>query len=106
MLKELHAAVKTGKLYTYHFNILRSIMEKSATFHGYNNVGDIIKHDPDDEDGTLHFRYVNLLSHGGYSLFDPVVMMEENKEIFREILNDFMDKYCFNPELFPDLKEQ
>ncbi len=106
MLKELHVAVKTGKLYTYHFNILRSIMEKSATFHGYNNVGDIIKHDPDDEDGTLHFRYVNLLSHGGYSLFEPVVMMEENKQIFRKILNDFMDKYCFNPELFPDLKEQ
>ena len=106
MLKELHAAVKTGKLYTYHFNILRSIMEKSATFHGYNNVGDIIKRNPDDKDGTLHFRYVNLLSHGGYSLFEPVVMMEENKQIFRKILNDFMDKYCFNPKLFQEDEDE
>ena len=53
MLKELYEVAQNGKLYTYHFTILRSIMEKTATFHGFNNVGDIIKRDPDDEDGTL-----------------------------------------------------
>ncbi len=101
MLKELYDVAQSGKLYTYHFTILRSIMEKTATFHGFNNVGDIIKRDPDDEDGTLHFRYVQLLSHGGYSLFEPVEMMPENKEIFRKILGNFMRDYRFNPELFP-----
>ena len=101
MLKELHEVAKSGKLYTYHFNILRSIMEKTATFHGFNNIGDIIKRERDDQDGTLHYRYVQLLSHGNYSLFEPVEMMEENKQIFRKILNDFMDNYRFNPELFP-----
>ena len=101
MLKELYDVAQSGKLYTYHFTILRSIMEKTATFHGFNNVGDIIKREPDDEDGTLHFRYVQLLSHGGYSLFEPVEMMPENKEIFRKILSNFMRDYRFNPELFP-----
>jgi energy-coupling factor transporter ATP-binding protein EcfA2 len=101
MLKELYEVAHSGKLYTYHFTILRSIMEKTATFHGFNHVGDIIKRDPDDEDGTLHFRYVQLLSHGGYSLFEPVEMMPENKEIFRKILSNFMRDYRFNPELFP-----
>ena len=51
MLKELYEVAESGKLYTYHFTILRSIMEKTATFHGYHNVGDIIKREPDDEDG-------------------------------------------------------
>jgi hypothetical protein len=106
MLKELHAAAQTGKLYTYHFTILRSIMEKTATFHGYNHVGDVLKRDPDDEDRTLHFRYVQLLSHGGYSLFEPAEMMEENKEIFRKILINFMNDYRFNPELFPEAETQ
>lgn len=102
MLKELHEVAKSGKLYTYHFNILRSIMEKTATFHGFNNFGDIIKGEQDDQDGMLYGRYVNLLSHGKYSLFEPVEMMEENKEIFRKILKGFMSNYRFNPELFPE----
>ena len=106
MLKELYAVAQSGKLYTYHFTILRSIMEKAATFHGFNNVGDILKRDPDDEDGTLHYRYVQLLSHGGYSLFEPVEMMPENKEIFRKILSNFMRDYRFNPELFPAVEAE
>jgi len=106
MLRELNDAARSGKLYTYHFTILRSIMEKTATFHGFNHVGDIIKRDPDDEDGTLHFRYVQLLSHGDYSLFEPVEMIEENKQIFRKILADFMNNYRFNPELFPEAEAE
>ena len=102
MLTELHKAAKSGKLYTYHFNILRSIMEKTATFHGFNKFGNIIKPESDDQDGTLKKRYVNLLSHGNYSHFEPVEMMEENKQIFRKILNDFMNNYQFNPDLFPE----
>lgn len=101
MLKELHAAEQSGRLYTYHFTILRSIMEKTATFHGFNNVGDVLKRDPDDEDGTLHFRYVQVLSHGDYSLFEPTEMLDANKEIFRKILTNFMNDYRFNPKLFP-----
>lgn len=101
MLKDLHAAAQSGTLYTYHFTILRSIMEKTATFHGFSHFGDVMKRDPDDEDGTLHFRYVQLLSHGSYSLFEPAEMMEENKEIFRKILDNFMNDYRFNPDLFP-----
>lgn len=106
MLKELHKAAETGKLYTYHFTILRSIMEKTATFHGFNHFGQIVKRDPDDEDGELHARYVNLLSHGNYSLFEPVEMLEENKRIFRKILGNFMNDYRFNPELFPEAETE
>lgn len=106
MLKELHEVAKSGRLYTYHFNILRGIMEKTATFHGFDHFGKIIKREPEDQDGTLHYRYIQLLSHGNYSLFEPVEMMEENKRIFRKILNGFMSKYHFNPELFPEDEAQ
>jgi hypothetical protein len=101
MLKELHEAARSARLCTYHFTILRSIMEKTATFHGFSHFGDVMKRHPDDEDGTLHFRYVQLLSHGSYSLFEPAEMLPENKDIFRRILGNFMNDYRFNPELFP-----
>jgi hypothetical protein len=100
LLKELHKASESGVLYTYHFNILRNILEKTATFHGFNGFSHCIKQDADDEDGVLYGRIINVMSHGNYSLFEPAEMLEENKAYFRKILNDFMNSYQFNPALF------
>lgn len=102
LLKELYEVAESGNLYTYHFNILRNILEKTATFHGFQNFSACIKQDSDDLDGTIHTRLVNLLSHGNYSLFEPKEMLEENKEHFKKILNDFTATYPFNPELFSE----
>ncbi len=100
LLKQLHEVAESGEIYTYHFNILRSILEKTATFHGFKNFSACIKQDNDDPDGILHARLVNVLSHGNYSLFEPREMLSENKGYFRKILYDFMNNYRFNPELF------
>jgi len=106
LLKQLHEAVESDQLYTYHFNVLRSILEKTATFHGFKNFSACIKQDREDEDGMLHARMINVLSHGNYSLFEPREMLEENKQYFKKILNDFMANYRFNPELFPEQPEE
>ena len=107
MLTELHQAQQSGKLYTYHFNMLRSLLEKSASFHGFKNFSACIKKDDDDHDpdGVLYARLINILSHGNYSLYEPREMLEENKTYFRKILNDFLTRYPFNPELFPEVSE-
>ncbi len=110
LIKELTVAVRTGKLYTYHFNILRNILEKSASFHGYKDFSQCIRQNneeldkktPDEkelEENTC-IRYVNILSHGAYSLFEPVEMVQDNKDILKDILNRYMAIYRFNPELF------
>jgi hypothetical protein len=102
LLKQLKDAADSGELYTYHFNILRSILEKAASFHGFKNFSACIKQSKDDPEGIVHARMINVLSHGNYSLFEPMKMLEENKKYFRTILNDFMANYRFNPELFPN----
>lgn len=102
LLQQLKQASDSGVLYTYHFNILRSILEKAASFHGFKNFSACIKQGKDDADGILHARMINVLSHGDYSLFEPVQMLDENKQYFKTILRDFMDNYRFNPELFLD----
>lgn len=104
-LVEIYEAERSGCLYTYHFNVLRSILEKAASFHGYKVFSDCIKQDSSDEDGVLHARLVNILSHGNYSLYEPQEMLEENKNYFRKILHDFIKRYPFNPALFPELLE-
>jgi hypothetical protein len=100
LLQQLKAAADSGKLYTYHFNVLRNILEKTAAFHGFDKFSACIKQDPADIDGAVHLRMTNLLSHGGYSIFEPLEMVEDNKRIFREILYRFMELYKFNEELF------
>jgi hypothetical protein len=106
LLKQLHEVAESGEIYTYHFNILRNILEKTATFHGFKNFSACINQDSDDPDGILHARMVNVLSHGNYSLYEPQEMLPENKGYFRKILRDFMNNYRFNPELFPERNQE
>ena len=106
VLTELYKAEQSGKLYTYHFNMLRSVLEKSASFHGFSNFSACIPtDDADDPDGVLHARLINILSHGNYSLFEPQPMLEENKAYFKTILDGFLKRYPFNPDLFPQAAE-
>ena len=102
LLVELSEAVKTGKLYTYHFNILRNILEKAASFHGYKEFGECIKQGDNDPDEATYTRYVNILSHGNYSLFEPREMVEDNKKAFRDIFYRYINLYRFNPDLFKE----
>lgn len=100
-LAELYQAAQEDRLFTHHFNMLRTILEKAASFHGHKNFSACIKQADDDPDGILHTRLINILSHGNYSLFEPQQMLAENKAYFKKILNDFLHRYPFNSELFP-----
>ncbi len=100
-LLELHEVARSGQIYTHHFNMLRVIAERTASFLGYDKFEDcIIKHQ-DDLDGILHKRLINLLSHGKYSLYEPREMLEENKRHFQTMLADFTERFAFNPKYFP-----
>ena len=54
----------------------------------------------------MYRRIINLLSHGNYSIFDPKEMVEENKDYFKRILNDFLEDYKFNQNIFDAELEQ
>ena len=100
---ELHEAARSGRIFTYHFNMLRVLPEKTASFLGYNKFEDCIMRDESDEDGVLHKRLLNLLSHGKYSLYEPKEMLEENKRHFKKMLSEFTERFVFNPVRFPQL---
>lgn len=98
VLSDLKKVVESNKIYTYHFNSLRSILEKTATFFGYDKIDKCIK---GLEDEVLFERAIQLFSHGKYSIFDPVEMGDDNKELFKRIFNGFIEKYDFYfPQIF------
>ena len=100
ILKDLYKIAQSGTVYTYHFNLLRNILEKTAVFHGFDKFSDCIKVEDDDMDKIIHTRRINILSHGNYSIFEPQVMQDENVEHFRKVLNNFIAEYQFNNDLF------
>ena len=93
MLSELQQAIESGKLYTHHFNALRSILEKTATFFGFKHFSDCL-HGMKDKD--LYARALNLLSHGKHSAYEPIEMVDDNKKLFKKILSDFLKHYKFD----------
>jgi hypothetical protein len=101
LLKELKKAADSGKNLHLSFQyILRNILEKTAAFHGFDNFSACIKREEDDLDGVVMLRMTNLLSHGNHSMFNPVEMVDDNKEIFIKILDGFTETYKFNDDLF------
>jgi hypothetical protein len=103
-LAELQRAAdpKKGKLYTFHFNALRSVMEKTASFFGHPSIAFCLKALDNEEDRALFNRALNLLSHGAYAIHEPTEMGEDNKALFRRILMEFTKKFDFAlPDVVP-----
>ena len=100
ILSELQQSVKSDRIYTYHFNMLRSILEKTAIFFGFKDFSYCV-HGMEDE--VLYARALNLLSHGNYSIYEPREMVDDTKELFKKILASFLDRYRFElPELITE----
>lgn len=94
-LAELKRAAESGTLYTFHFNALRSIMEKTASFFGQADISYCLTAIASEEDKALYNRALNLLSHGKYAIHEPTEMGDDNKDLFRRLLRDFTNEFKF-----------
>ena len=101
-LADLWLVAQSGQTKTFHFNILWTILEKTALFLGHRHFSQCIKKAADDADGILHQRFVDLLSHGKYSMYEPTEMGDDTKEYFLTILRGFVEDHPFNRELLPE----
>ena len=113
MMSEIKKAVESDKLYTFHFTILRSVMEKIKGFFGHRDFSVILEgitYRGDTYDQTafsredlieFYARVMNVLTHQG-SMFTPALMNDDNKELATAIFTHLVDKYQF---VLPDLND-
>ena len=92
-LMELKSAAKKGEISQYHFNSLRSILEKTAIFFGHQYLSKCFDGHPKKD---LYVRFLNVRSHSKYSVFDHQILNATEKMMFREILSEFLNSYRFN----------
>lgn len=92
-LFELQMTAKSGEIYPHHFNMLRSILEKTAVFFGSQHISTCFN---GNNEKALFSRFLNLKSHSKYSIYEPVDLPDEDKKMFRKILDAFIARYPFN----------
>lgn len=99
-LVELKKLADSGQLQGHHFNRLRSVLERTAVFHGHTNFSVCLQPREGDHPETTMARIINILSHGSYDLYAPRPLQPDNQNHFRRILDDVLSFYPFNQQLF------
>lgn len=94
---ELERAIDSGQLHKYHFNFLRNILEKTSTFLGYKNWGELLPRIDDGMPNPYGARIINICSHSKHAGEEVVDLTEDDKRVLRYLVKDFHEKYRFFP---------
>ena len=94
LLNELVVAVETGKIYKYHFNFLRNILEKTSTFLGYGKWDELL-YPIRGESQSYMKRILNLSSHSKHSAEEIFELTESDKRVLKFLLEEIKEIYRF-----------
>lgn len=100
LLTELKKAVDADSVQKYHFNYLRNILEKTATFLGHKKWGDLLPKIDGNPD-PFAARIVNLSSHSAHSGEEVAELEGNDQEKLGELVT-----YLFSHYQFLEPKEQ
>ncbi|MXV14310.1 AAA family ATPase [Hufsiella ginkgonis] len=102
LLSELEKAIQSGDIQKYHFNFIRNIYEKTATFLGYDKWEHLL---PRESRRAYYNRIINLSSHSKHN-GEEVSMVEENdKRVVSYLVDEFKKGYPFRSNDNPIAEE-
>ncbi len=81
-------------LYTYHFVLLRQLLENIASFLGSGSFGYVLQQIK-VENFDQAAQNINNLSHKNAYYYEPTIMNPDNKKLFEEVFNKLKEKYNF-----------
>lgn len=96
MKSEIEKAINTGQLKKYHFNFLRNILEKTSTFLGYDNWGDLLPPAADGRSNPYEKRIINISSHSKHSGDEVTELSDDDKRVLEYLLKEIKRIYQFN----------
>lgn len=93
---ELEKAIETGEIHKYHFNFLRNILEKTSTFLGYDQWGDLLPKTDDGKPNPYEARILNIYSHSKHSAEEVRELDDDDKRVLRYLI-EHINKIYFLP---------
>lgn len=95
LISELEKAIQTGDIQKYHFNFLRNILEKAATFLGYGHWEELLSNETVGAREGYYKRIINFSSHSKFSGEEVPIITDSEKVMLAKLLNDFKSKHSF-----------
>ena len=85
---EIERAIETGQLSKYHFNFLRNILEKTSTFLGHQNWGELLPERTPGERDSYLTRIVNISSHSKHANEEVFYLNENDKNVLGYLMRN------------------
>jgi len=98
LLSELNKAINIGQIKKYHFNFLRNILEKAATFLGYGHWSDLLPKTIDNKPDPFVNRILNLSSHSAHSGEEITDIEDKDKEKLGDLVKYLTEAYGFSKQ--------
>lgn len=92
---EIEKAIASGQLKKYHFNFFRNILEKTSTFLGYDNWGELLPRDTTGNINPYETRIINISSHSKHSGDEIVELTDDDKRVLGYLLSKINETYRF-----------
>ena len=90
LVNKIQKAIDYDNIEKIHFNMFRIILEKTANYFGYKKYEDCL---PEKESKKEIIKLINLYSHGNLPEFEYSELTNNEKAIFKEMFNDFINYY-------------
>ena len=92
--KIIQKAIEDNAVERYHVMLFRNLLEKTASFLGYDNWGDIIVVEGmSDKKRKEYMRFINLSSHNRISELEAKELRSEEKELLKLMFEEFNKEY-------------
>lgn len=99
LFAELEKAIQSGDIQKYHFNFLRNILEKVATFLGYTKWRDLLPNETEGSREAYFNRIINISSHGKFSGEEVAVIEDNDKRVLSYLVGEIKRIYRFNSSI-------
>ncbi|OQW79936.1 MAG: anticodon nuclease [Proteobacteria bacterium ST_bin11] len=98
LLSELQIAIKSGQIRKYHFSFIRNILEKMATFLGYNYWPALLPKTGDGKPDPFANRILNLSSHSAHAGEEITDIEDTDKERLDDLVKYLIETYGFRQQ--------
>jgi hypothetical protein len=95
LISQLEEAIKSGQIEKYHFNLLRNVLEKTATFLGYKRWEFLLPETNDGLPNPYAKRIVNFSSHSKHAAEEVSPLKPEEKKILETLVKHIVDRHQF-----------
>lgn len=98
LLAKLEEAIQSGQVEKYHFNLLRNILEKTATFLGYKRWEQLLPRMDDGLPNPNAKRIVNFSSHSKHAAEEVRPLEPEEKRLLERLVRHIVEQHRFRQD--------